>query len=77
MMLANASPTSAHPPAQTLRVRRVYDADRRALIYVAYSTHLAGSSSDDDIASGRYRTSICALALPPAAAEAPPLAAAQ
>jgi catabolite regulation protein CreA len=55
----------------------VYDADRRALIYVAYSTHLAGSSSDDDIASGRYRTSICALALPPAAAEAPPLDAAQ
>jgi catabolite regulation protein CreA len=55
----------------------VYDADRRALIYVAYSTHLSGSSSDDDIASGRYRTSICAVALPrAAAAEAPPLEAA-
>lgn len=38
--------------AQTLRVRRIYDSDRKTLLYVAYATH---SISGDD-GPGRYRS---------------------
>ena len=46
---------------KTLRVRRVFDPKRSALLYVSYSTRL---SDDADTASTRYRTSLCALPLP-------------
>lgn len=46
---------------KTLRVRRVWDAARKTLLYIAYSTHTSGGHHDDD--AGRYRTSICALPL--------------
>mgnify|MGYP002787831323 CR=1 FL=1 len=36
---------------QTLRVRRVYDPERRTLIYVSYATRL----SDDKVSAGRYK----------------------
>ena len=52
---------------KTLRVRRLYDAPRRTLIYVAYATRLApGSDGDGEggAAGSRYRTSVCAVPLP-------------
>ncbi len=42
--------------------------------YTAYSTRLTSAADDGGVSSGRYRTSICALALPrapPPAVEAP------
>lgn len=50
---------------KTLRVRRLFDSDRRASIYVAYSTRL-GTAGDEGngVSTGRYRTSICAVPLP-------------
>ncbi|KXZ47789.1 hypothetical protein GPECTOR_33g671 [Gonium pectorale] len=50
---------------KTLRVRRIYDAERRAVVYVAYSTRLSTASDEGGVSSGRYRTSLCAVALPP------------
>ena len=60
---ASCSPTLAshHAQNKTLRVRRVWDAARKTLLYIAYSTHTSGGHHDDD--AGRYRTSICALPL--------------
>jgi len=49
---------------KTLRVRRVYDARRNALVYVAYSTRMTAAADDGAVSSGRYRTSICAVKLP-------------
>ena len=51
---------------KTLRVRRVFDAERRTLLYVAYATRLApgGDGADAEGAGSRYRTSICAVPLP-------------
>ena len=46
---------------KTLRVRRIFDPKRNALLYISYSTRL---SDDADTASTRYRTSVCALPLP-------------
>ncbi|EFJ43787.1 hypothetical protein VOLCADRAFT_106628 [Volvox carteri f. nagariensis] len=57
---------------KTLRVRRVYDVERRTVIYVAYSTRLSTATDEGGVSTGRYRTSMCAVALPPPAA-APPL----
>ncbi|GFR49711.1 hypothetical protein Agub_g11865 [Astrephomene gubernaculifera] len=57
---------------KTLRVRRVYDADRRTVIYVAYSTRLSTASDEGGVTTGRYRTSMCAVPLPPPVT-APPL----
>ena len=34
-------------PAQTLRVRRVYDKEHKTLLYIAYSTHLQGGHDND------------------------------
>jgi hypothetical protein len=48
-----------HTCVQTLRVRRVYDPERRTLIYVAYSTRLSG----DSVSAGRYKCVGCRLAL--------------
>ena len=59
---------------KTLRVRRVFDKKNNAVAYVAYSTRI-GSTPDGDTTSGasRYRTSLCAVALPsPRAAEESP-----
>ncbi|KAG2436027.1 hypothetical protein HYH02_011739 [Chlamydomonas schloesseri] len=60
---------------KTLRVRRVYDAERRTVVYVAYSTRLSTAADEGGVSTGRYRTSMCAVALPQPAA-APPVAAA-
>lgn len=51
---------------KTLRVRRVYDPERRTLLYVAYATRLApgGDGADAEGSGSRYRTSICAVPLP-------------
>jgi hypothetical protein len=43
------------PQDKTLRVRRLYDPDRRNLLYVAYSTRLSGASDDKGVSAGRYR----------------------
>ncbi|GIL80071.1 hypothetical protein Vretimale_12892 [Volvox reticuliferus] len=50
---------------KTLRVRRVYDPDRRTVIYVAYSTRLSTATDEGGVSTGRYRTSMCAVTLPP------------
>ncbi|WIA14579.1 hypothetical protein OEZ85_003095 [Tetradesmus obliquus] len=60
---------------KTLRVRRLYDPSRNTLVYVAYSTRLSTATDDGSVSTGRYRTSVCALKLPVAAA--PVLAAAE
>lgn len=62
---------TTHPQDKTLRVRRLYDPDRRTLLYVAYSTRLSTAADDGAVTTGRYRTSICAVHLP----DAPPVAA--
>jgi catabolite regulation protein CreA len=51
-------------------VRRLYDPDRRNLLYVAYSTRLSTAADEGTVTTGRYRTSICAVHLP----DAPPVA---
>ncbi|KAG2426210.1 hypothetical protein HXX76_013191 [Chlamydomonas incerta] len=60
---------------KTLRVRRVFDAERRTVVYVAYSTRLSTAADEGGVSTGRYRTSMCAVALPKPA-PAPPVAAA-
>lgn len=47
--------------AKTTRVRRIYDAEHNALLYVSYSTRLTTSADEGGVSTGRYRTSICAL----------------
>eukprot|EP00199_Chlamydomonas_sp_CCMP681_P005381 CAMPEP_0119104678 /NCGR_PEP_ID=MMETSP1180-20130426/2830_1 /TAXON_ID=3052 ORGANISM="Chlamydomonas cf sp, Strain CCMP681" /NCGR_SAMPLE_ID=MMETSP1180 /ASSEMBLY_ACC=CAM_ASM_000741 /LENGTH=237 /DNA_ID=CAMNT_0007089501 /DNA_START=47 /DNA_END=760 /DNA_ORIENTATION=- len=59
---------------KTLRIRRVFDAERKTVVYVAFSTRLTSASDDGGASSGRYRTSLCALRLPDSAL-APPVAA--
>lgn len=59
------------PQDKTLRVRRLYDPDRRNLLYVAYSTRLSTAADDGAVTTGRYRTSLCVVHIP----EAPPVAA--
>ena len=51
---------------KTVRVRRVYDKDANALIYVSYSTRF--SNKDDDNKS-RFKSSICAIPLDQEAAQ--------
>lgn len=43
---------------KTVRVRRVYDKESKALIYISYSTRF--SKSDDDNKS-RFKSSLCAI----------------
>ena len=62
--------TTRRPQDKTLRIRRLYDADRRSLVYVAYSTRLSTAADDGGVSTGRYRTSVCALRLPDAPAAA-------
>jgi len=59
---------------KTLRVRRIFDGDRRTAVYVAYSTRLGTAGDEGAVSTGRYRTSICVVPLP-AYAEAPAVAA--
>ncbi|KAG2481825.1 hypothetical protein HYH03_019209 [Edaphochlamys debaryana] len=58
---------------KTLRVRRVYDAERRTVLYIAYSTRLSTASDEGGVSTGRYKTSMCAVSLPQPA-PAPPVA---
>lgn len=52
---------------KTLKIRRIYDQARSALLYVSYSTRLTTVSDEGSkgVSSGRYRTSICAIPVPP------------
>lgn len=45
---------------KTIRVRRVYDKEANAIIYVSYSTRL--TKNDDDNKS-RFKSSLCAVPL--------------
>ncbi|KAF5833423.1 CreA protein-domain-containing protein [Dunaliella salina] len=66
---------------KTLRLRRIYDAKRNSLLYIAYSTRLTGASDEGNVSSGRYKTSLCAIKIPdpePAPpVSAPPVSASQ
>lgn len=51
---------------KTLKIRRIYDAPRRALLYVSYSSRWTSAGEEGSgVSSGRYRTSICAIPVPP------------
>ncbi|CAD7698473.1 unnamed protein product, partial [Ostreobium quekettii] len=51
--------------SKATRVRRLWDADRRTLLYVAYGTRGLTSGTDEGGPSpGRYKTSICAVEVP-------------
>jgi catabolite regulation protein CreA len=63
---------NTHPQDKTLRVRRLYDPDRRSLLYVAYSTRLSTAADEGGVSTGRYRTSLCAVHLPEAPAVGAP-----
>ena len=52
---------------KTLRVRRIVDSKRGAVIYIAYSTRVAPGAGDSG--AGRFRSSVCALPLSPAEGE--------
>lgn len=52
---------------KTLRVRRVYDKERKTLVYIAYSTRFQNAADDQSVSTGRYRTSLCAVPLVPQA----------
>jgi catabolite regulation protein CreA len=45
---------------KTVRVRRLYDADANALIYVSFSTRF---DKNDDANKSRFKSSICAVPL--------------
>eukprot|EP00210_Caulerpa_lentillifera_P001786 g1716.t1 len=46
---------------KTLRIRRVYDESRKALVYIAYSTRMGSAGDEGKVSAGRYRTSICVV----------------
>lgn len=50
---------------KTLRIRRLFDGERRTAVFVAFSTRL-GTAGDEGgaLSTGRYRTSVCAVPLP-------------
>jgi catabolite regulation protein CreA len=45
---------------KTLRVRRIYDADKKTVVYVSYNTRLDKS---DDTNKSRFKSSLCAVSL--------------
>ncbi len=45
---------------KTIRVRRIYDKESKAILYISYSTRL--SKTDDDNKS-RFKSSLCAVPL--------------
>ena len=52
---------------KALRVRRVYDEERNTIVYVAYSTRLTSAQDEGGASQGRYKTSVCAVPIPPEA----------
>lgn len=60
---------------KNLRVRRIFDQKNRVLIYTAYSTRFTGASDEKDVSTSRYRTSVCAVPLAPAAPALVPVSA--
>ena len=64
-----------HPNTQALRVRRIYDAKNKVLLYVAYSTRFTSSADEGGASSSRYRTSVCAVPLAPPTPQLLPAAA--
>ncbi|KAI3436709.1 hypothetical protein D9Q98_006124 [Chlorella vulgaris] len=54
---------------KNLRIRRVWDANNRVVIYTAYSTRFTGAAEEKELSTSRYRTSVCAVPV----GRAPPL----
>lgn len=50
---------------KTLKIRRIYDEEKQALLYVSYSSRLTSAGEEDTsgkgVSAGRYRTSICVV----------------
>ena len=49
---------------KTLKVRRIYDPQNNAILYVSYSTRTSSSDAEGPSA-GQYKTSVCAVPLRP------------
>jgi catabolite regulation protein CreA len=45
---------------KTLRVQRIYDADKKTVVYVSFNTRLDKS---DDTNKSRFKSSLCAVSL--------------
>lgn len=50
---------------KVLRIRRLYDSERKVAIYVSYSSRLASNENKENVSPGRYKTSTCAVPLAP------------
>eukprot|EP00892_Ulva_mutabilis_P010493 jgi/Ulvmu1/7816/UM004_0045.1 len=57
---------------KTLRLRRLYDSNRRVMVYVAYSTRLTSAQDEGGASTGRYKTSVCAVPVTVAPPPPPP-----
>jgi CreA protein len=54
-----------------LRVQRIYDEDKKAVIYVSFNTRL---DKGDDSNKSRFKSSLCAVALEDTPAASAPVA---
>lgn len=46
---------------KTLRVRRMYDSNRKVMVYIAYSTRLTSAQDEGGASTGRYKCGAHAL----------------